>query len=261
MDNPAAIYHVARDGQVIGAFAFPTLAEEFKVGSVLATDHYIIEGEADWKLVEELKAAFAKHEKELIRAEKERIKAEQERIKAEQKRQEAEKARIAAEERAYLAAEERRKDEEALRKVNEERALRIAEAEKARLEAERRRAIAWSCATCGKKFADPKRTGDGTSEIESSLMCLIGSMICGFVAWLLLKASFRIDLDSLRSRDSGDGAIIGFYVFLAATLVLAWGSARGLVVGGVAKGMDTYHGRKSCCPHCGSGNFSETKFD
>jgi len=66
METPAgAIYHVARDGQVIGAFPFPTLAAKFKEGTVKASDHYLVEGTSDWKLVSDLKSQFTAHERQL----------------------------------------------------------------------------------------------------------------------------------------------------------------------------------------------------
>jgi hypothetical protein len=71
------IYHIARDGKVIANYDFKTLYAKFKEGAVKPTDHYIIEGTADWQLVETLKSKFAVFEQE-EKAKKKRLKEEAE---------------------------------------------------------------------------------------------------------------------------------------------------------------------------------------
>jgi hypothetical protein len=53
------IYHIARNGKVIAKYDFKTLYAKFKEGAVKPTDHYIIEGTTDWRLVGTLKSKFA----------------------------------------------------------------------------------------------------------------------------------------------------------------------------------------------------------
>jgi hypothetical protein len=71
------IYHIARDGNVVANYDFKTLYAKFKEGAVKPTDHYIIEGTADWQLVETLKSKFAAFEQE-EKAKKKRLKEEAE---------------------------------------------------------------------------------------------------------------------------------------------------------------------------------------
>lgn len=105
-----ATYHIARDGKVIGVYSFPALLEKFRTKAVLATDHYLIEGSVDWKLVGELKTAFANYEQEQKAREK-RLKAEKRATEA-AAREQARKDEQEAERRRYIALDEARKKAE-----------------------------------------------------------------------------------------------------------------------------------------------------
>lgn len=257
MDPQAASYHIARDGNVLGKFTLVELAKAFAQGRVTVRDHYLIDGTTDWLQLSELRAMLERIETERLEEEK-RIAAE--RARAEAERQE----------------EERRKDAAAIEEANRARALRMAEAEKERKIAEYRQSIALTCGNCGKQFSKPTRTGDGKADLASSLNYLVLSLILSFGSWFCLKHSLMasgvgIMAPVFLERDSGvrlarDAENLAafynvcFYLALVAAAIFAWFSARHLIIGTVAKGMETYQGAKSSCPECGSGNFSPTMF-
>lgn len=218
--SAGAIYHVARDGQVIGAFSFPTLAAKFKDGSVKASDHYLVEGTSDWKLVGELKPQFAEHERQL-KAEADRKAAE---AKAAKEAAEAEAAKAKALE---IEAEWKRRE------------LVVNEA--ARVRAEQSKLKPWKCHSCEGIFqstntarAYPDASGLGLAM----LLFITGS----FFAWLTIGAMIS------RSSDSRVASLICGLISSAATV-----AAIGFLIAyGVERGLQQFNSYRPRCPNCSS---------
>ncbi len=50
---PAVMFSVARDGEVVGEFSEAEFARKIRSQEIRSTDHYFVEGMADWKPVYE----------------------------------------------------------------------------------------------------------------------------------------------------------------------------------------------------------------
>lgn len=226
METPAgAIYHVARDGQVIGAFPFPTLAAKFKDGSVKASDHYLVEGTSDWKLVGELKPQFTEHERQL-KAEADRKAAE---AKAAKEAAEAEAAKAKALE---IEAEQLRRQIEA----QEAAKRRIAEEEKNANQF-------WQCHTCGSRSR--RRELDDQFPEASGLMQSVGCLALGCIFAAL-------SVSALREMYNPAGSLIMCFI-LGLLSCLSFAAALGFVIAhGTERGLQQFNSYRPRCPNCSS---------
>lgn len=218
-----ATYHIARDGKVIGVYAFPTLLEKFRAKAVLATDHYHIEGSADWKLVGELKPQFDAYEQEQKDKAK-RLKAEAEAA------EEAEKAR------------KKKENEESWAKEERERLAAIkAEAERILKEDEMKASVPWKCHTCASVF--PRKLGDknyypepqGTEQARDK----------GLTAGFLIAVGLAFTAIPIFG-------IIICAVFLLIALPFLIESQGYIIALGTERGLQQFHSYRPKCPKCSS---------
>ena len=230
METPPTetIYHIARDGKVIGAFSFPAIAEKFKNGSVKPSDHYLIEGTNDWKLIEELKSQFAEHERKL-KAEVDRKAAE---TKA-AKEAEAAKAKAAKEEAEQIRLEQ------------------------AAMEATRKRAQAiksntWKCHTCDSEFVASEKTPTKT-EGERSIWAILLSPGIRQVIWLVVLSVFlgALVLVALFTA-TGQGKFALVFLFALGSFVALTAAIGQLIAYGAETALKRVHALRRRCPKCSS---------